>query len=116
MRRQVGRLTVPFNRGNEKGRYSMYVVANHEIKDPQTAFSRGQNLIRGEQAPSGVRVLQFYPSQDQSAVTCLWEGDSLEAIQEYVDATLGDSSDNTCYEVAEQAFAEQPLGLPTSPE
>jgi hypothetical protein len=29
--------------------------------------------------------------------------------------TLGDSSQNTCYEVdAEQAFAERPLGLPAS--
>lgn len=63
-----------------------------------------------------MRGLQFYPSADGSAVTCLWEADSVEAIQQYVDATLGDSSQNTCYEVdAEQAFAEQPLGLPASP-
>jgi hypothetical protein len=45
----------------------------------------------------------------------LWEADSVEAIQEYVDSTLGDSSENTCYDVdAEQAFAERPLGLPAS--
>ena len=94
----------------------MYVVVQHEIKDPGTAFPRGEKLMKGEDAPSGVRVLQFYPSQDQSAVTCLWEGDSVGSVQRYVDSTLGDSSDNTCYPVeAEQAFAEQPLGLPTSP-
>jgi hypothetical protein len=30
-----------------------------------------------------------------------------------VDSTLGDSSENRCYEVdARQAFAERPLGLP----
>jgi hypothetical protein len=63
--------------------------------------------------PPGVRGLQFYPNRDRSSATCLWEADSVEDIQRYVDTTLEDSSENTCYEVdAEQAFAEQPLGLP----
>jgi hypothetical protein len=94
----------------------MYVVVQHRIKDPQTALSRGQTLIRNEGAPQGAHGLQFYPSQDSSAVTCLWEAESVESIQVYVDSTLGDSSDNTCYEVnAEQAFAERPSGLPASP-
>ena len=94
----------------------MYVVVQHQIKDPQTAFSRGEKLIKNEGAPTGARVLQFYPSREGSAVTCLWEADSVAAIQDYVDSTLGDSSINTCYEIeAEQAFAERPLGLPASP-
>ena len=93
----------------------MYVVVQHQFKDPQTAFSRGEKLIKNEGAPAGVRGLQFYPSRDGSAATCLWEADSVDAIQGYVDSTLGDSSVNTCYEVdAEQAFAERPLGFPAS--
>jgi hypothetical protein len=93
----------------------MYVVVQHQIKHPETAFSRGERLIRNEGAPEGVRGLQFYPSVDGSAVTCLWEANSVEAIQDYVDSTLGDSSQNSCYEVdTEQAFAERPLGLPAS--
>ena len=94
----------------------MYVVVQHQIKDQQTAFSRGEKLIKNEGAPAGVRGLQFYPSADGSAITCLWEADSVEAIQQYVDSTLGDSSRNACYEVdAGQAFAERPLGLPAAP-
>jgi hypothetical protein len=93
----------------------MYVVVQHQIKDPETAFARGERLIKSEGAPAGVRGLQFYPSADRSAVTCLWEAHSVGSVQEYVDSTLGDSSVNTCYEVdAEQAFAERPLGLPAS--
>ena len=93
----------------------MYVVVQHQIKDQETAFLRGEKLIRNAGAPEGARGLQFYPSADGSAVTCLWEADSVEAIREYVDSTLRDSSHNTCYEVdAEQAFAERPLGLPVS--
>jgi hypothetical protein len=87
----------------------MYVVVQHEIKDAETAFTRGQNLILGEAAPPAVRVLQFYPSDDRSVVTCLWEADSVQSVQAYVDSTLGDSSDNACYAVdGEQAFADRP--------
>ena len=94
----------------------MYVIVQHQIKNPQVAFSRGEKLITGEGAPAGARVLQFFPSVDGSAVTCLWEAESVRTIQEYVDATLGDASTNTSYEVqGAQAFAERPAGLPSSP-
>ena len=94
----------------------MYVVVQHRIKDPQVAFSRGERLMKNEGAPEGARVLQFYPSQDRSAVTCLWEAPSVMAIQQYVDSTLGDSSENLCYEVdAGHAFSKQPTGLPEAP-
>ena len=93
----------------------MYVVVQHHIKDPEVAFPRGEKLIKGDGAPAGARALQFYPSRDGSAVSCLWEAESVEVIQQYVDDTLGDSSENTCYEVdPEKAFAERPLGLPQS--
>ena len=90
----------------------MYVVVQHSIRNPEIAFTRGQRLMKSEGAPAGVRNLQFYPSRDQSRVTCLWEAPSVQAVQGYVDATLGDSSENVCYEVnSEQAFARLPLGL-----
>lgn len=94
----------------------MYVVVQHRIKDPGTAFPRGEKLIKGEGAPPGARSLQFYPSQDGSAVTCLWEAESVESVQEYCDKTLGDSSENTCYPVdTEQAFSGRASGLPEEP-
>ena len=90
----------------------MYVVVQHRIKNPQIAFSRGEKLIRNDGAPTGVHGLQFYPSRDGSAVTCLWEAPSVESVQRYVDSTLGDSSENTCYEVAvEHAFSQQPSDM-----
>lgn len=90
----------------------MYVVVYHQFKDPQTAFARGEKLIKNEGAPAGVRGLQFYPSREGSAATCLWEANSVEDVRGYVDSTLGDSSDNTCWEVnAEVAFSERPLGI-----
>jgi hypothetical protein len=104
--------------GNEdtERRIGMYVVVQHSFIDPSVAFARGDRLIKIEGAPAGARVLQFYPASDGSRATCLWESPTVDAIQGYVDETLGDSSTNLCYEVeAEQAFAKQPLGLRESP-
>lgn len=90
----------------------MYIVVQHEIIDPETAFARGEKLVANEGAPAGARGLQFYPAVDGSAVTCLWEADSVDSIQAYVDATLGDSARNRCYEInADKSFADRPLGL-----
>ena len=90
----------------------MYVVVHHTIKDPETAFARGEKLVKNDGAPAGARGLQFFPAADGSAVSCLWEAESVESIQQYVDSTLGDAAQNTCFEVnTAQSFAD-PTGLP----
>ena len=88
----------------------MYVVVQHRIKDAQTALSRGQSLLEEEGAPPGVRLHEFYPSRDMSAATCLWEGNSVDAVRDYVDSTLGDAAEQSYFEVA----SEQARGLPSS--
>jgi hypothetical protein len=94
----------------------MFVVVQHQLTDPPTAFARGERLKRGEGAPDGARVLQFYPSRDGTLVTCLWESGSVESVQSFVDETLGDSSVNLCYPVeASAAFAEAPAGIAERP-
>jgi hypothetical protein len=77
----------------------MFVVVHHTITDAETAFARGEKLLAGNGAPPGVRVREFLPSRDRADVFCLWEGDSLEEVRDYVDATLGDSSENAYFEV-----------------
>ena len=71
----------------------MYVVVHHTILDAETAFTRGQADDRGGCA-AGRWVLQFYPSVDHSLVIWLRESSTVEDVQAYVDATLGDSSEN----------------------
>ena len=94
----------------------MYVVVQHQLTDPPTALARGARLKRGEGAPHGARALQFYPSRDGTAVTCLWEADSVADIQTFVDSTLGDSSVNRCYGVDDDnAFADATPGLASRP-
>jgi hypothetical protein len=94
----------------------MYVVVQHRFIDPETAFARGERLINNEGVPEGAAGLEFYPSQDGTRATCLWEAPSVEAIQAYVDETLGDSSENLCYGVnEEQSFATRPAAIAEAP-
>lgn len=86
----------------------MFIVLQHRITNPQTAFTRGQNLLDGNGAPRGTRVLQFYPSTDRNAVFCLWESNSIDELRKYADAVMGDSSENSYFEVD----AEIARGLP----
>ena len=59
----------------------MFIVLQHRITNPQTAFARGQNLLDGNGAPQGTHVLQFYPSRDRNSVFCLWESNSVEELR-----------------------------------
>jgi hypothetical protein len=77
----------------------MYVAVVHRINDPQAMLSRGAALSDPSNAPPGIVPRQFCPSQDLSEATCIWEGGSVEAVQDYVDSTLRDASDNTYFEI-----------------
>jgi hypothetical protein len=75
----------------------MFIVLQHHITNPQTAFARGQTLLDGNGAPHGTRVRQFYPSTDRNAVFCLWESNSIDELREYAVAVMGDSSENSYF-------------------
>lgn len=94
----------------------MYVVVLHRFNDSAVAFARGERLVKNEGAPAGVQGLQFYPSRDGTAAACLWEAPSVQAVRDYVDATLGDASENECYEInPEQSFAVVPASISAGP-
>jgi hypothetical protein len=94
----------------------MYVVVQHTLTDPPTAFARGERLKSGEGAPRGTHVLQFLPSRDGTLVSCLWESQAVADVQTFVDETLGDASTNLCYAVEESAaFAALPQGIAAPP-
>lgn len=86
----------------------MYVSVHHTIKDPASFLTRGLQLRQA--GPEGLAVLQFLPAVNSQRATCLWEGDSIDAVREFIDGTLGDSSDQEYFPVAE----ERAFGLPAT--
>jgi hypothetical protein len=85
----------------------MLVIAHHiNINDPETFWSKAQTVVSS--APAGTNVLAVYPSADGKTGTCIWEGDSAEQIQIFLDEAAAGLATNFCYEVNEAAS----LGLP----
>jgi len=86
----------------------------HRVKDSEAMLSRSEGLGDPSQAPPGVTPRQFCPSKALSAATCVWEADAVDAVRDYIDSTLGDSSENTYFEINEE-YA-QGLPEPASPK
>jgi hypothetical protein len=80
----------------------MYIVAQHRIKDPDRFW------VTGPQEPGAPSLQAAYPSHDLSKGVCLWEADSIDALRDFIDALVGDASENTYFEV-NAGFA---VGLP----
>ena len=85
----------------------MHVVVQHRITDPEKFFSADAQEV-AENAPAGVQARQFFPSQDKSVAVCLWEGDSIDAVRDYIDRITEGASENTYFEVS----TEYAMGLP----
>lgn len=86
----------------------MYVVAQHRIRDPETARA----VVRAALAelPAGLRLHHSLPNADGTAAVCLWEADSVDAVRDLVETALGHVSRNEYYAVGEEA-----VGLPARP-
>ena len=85
----------------------MLVIAHHtNITDPATFWAKAQTVIGA--APAGTSVLSVFPSQDGKTGTCVWEADSVDELQKFIDKESVGLATNFCYEVNEKAG----IGLP----
>ena len=84
----------------------MYVVAKHRIKDAEAFFSASQ--VAAEHAPDRVYGRQFCPSHDKTEAVCLWEADSVDAVEQYLDGLIGEAGENTYFQVS----TEDAIGMP----
>lgn len=83
----------------------MYIVVQHQIRDPETAWA-----IAGEalaDLPAHLKLHHSLPNADGTAAVCLWEADSVEAVRDLLEPAIGHVSQNSYFAVGEQA-----IGLP----
>ena len=83
------------------------IAVQHQIKDPETFFGLTDEVVGN--APSGVQVRQFSPSEDHSQAVCLWEAPSVEAVRSYVESVAGPEVTENAYYAIDAASA---FGLP----
>ncbi len=88
----------------------MHVVVRHYVSDP-TKWDRSTKnimaMIEQHRLPAGMKPLEFLPSVDGRNADCVWEAESLGALQKFIDReTTG--ARNEYFEVKEEAA----IGLP----
>lgn len=82
----------------------MYVSVIHTISDPDRFWSAAEE---GE-LPQGVTLHSSFPNPDGSKAVCLWEGDSVDAVKEVIEGSVGEVSSNEYFTVN----ADKAQGLP----
>jgi hypothetical protein len=75
----------------------MHVIAVHSISDPDKFFQTAQTTP----IPDEITLHGLFPSSDRSRAVCVWEADSREAVEKFVEDNIGDISSNEYFEVDE---------------
>ena len=83
----------------------MFIVVEHTITNPDVFFGLA---ARVDEAPSGIKALQFFPSMSKDRAVCLWEANSVEAVKGFLEPLSAESSRNTYYAVD----TTKAMGLP----
>ncbi len=90
----------------------MHAVIHHYISDPakwDRSVKNIMSMIEQHRLPSGLNPLQYLPSTDGRNADCVWETESLEALQRFMDHEMSGAR-NEYFEVKDQAA----IGLPKS--
>ncbi len=93
----------------------MIISVHHLINDPdrwQQATMRIMALSEHDQLPKGLKGLLFLPGMDGHKADCVWEADSLESLQKFLDREIGTGAKNEYFQVDDASA----FGLPVHRE
>jgi hypothetical protein len=84
--------------GSGSGRRYMYVSIIHRISDPER-FEAAEQRALEEGLPEGLSLPIHAANSDHTTVICIWEGESVEAVKDYVESVVGEYSENEYFEM-----------------
>jgi hypothetical protein len=87
----------------------MYILVQHTISDPATAWSRAQAALAS--VPAHLKLHHSLPTPDGRTAVCVWEADSITALQTYLDPVLGPAAENAYFEVVNKEGVAVPTAL-----
>lgn len=86
----------------------MFIIANHNITDPDAFWAIIKNTPT-EEIPANLKLHGMFPSTNPLRSVCLWEADSVQAVDQFLREALGNTSKNELYEINQEIA----IGLPT---
>ncbi len=73
----------------------MYVAIHHGITDPASFWEKAAQF----ELPAGMKLVYSLPNTEGTKGNCLWEAESIDAVRDFIEANLGDFSNNQYFEV-----------------
>jgi hypothetical protein len=84
----------------------MLIIAHHNISKPEEFWKAAKEVT--QQLPANLKLHGVYPSKDTKSGTCLWEANTVQEVQQFLDKNAGKFAKNFCYEVN----VKESMGLP----
>ena len=77
----------------------MFISVHHQINNPGQFWASAQKSLPNLPEPGVQRVINVFPSSDMCQATCIWEADSIEALDQYLRAKVFNWSKETYFEI-----------------
>lgn len=90
----------------------MFVAVQHNISHPEAFWERAKEIVPN--LPAHLKLHQCFPNKTGSRGVCIWEGESVKAVQTYLDGQVGHVSSNDYYEVENLDGVSLPTGITPS--
>lgn len=93
----------------------MHAVIRHYVNDPvkwDQSTKKIMSIIEERRLPSGLKPLVFLPGVDGRNADCVWEAESLRALQQFVDRETAGAARNEYFQLNYEAA----IGLPKGEE
>lgn len=86
----------------------MFISVHHNINEPGKFWASAQKSLPELPVAGVQRIVNVFPSTDLSEATCIWEADSIDALNKYLRSKVFDWSQETYFEIN----AVNAIGLP----
>ena len=86
----------------------MIIVVNHKINNPTDFWASAQKSLPELPASGVQKIMQVMPNSDMTQATCVWEADSIAALDTYLRSKVYAWSEETYYELNTAAA----MGMP----
>jgi hypothetical protein len=75
----------------------MYIVVQHSISDPANFLRSAEEA--NKKLPATLKLHHVFSAPNGTKAVCVWEGDSITAVKDFLEPALGKFGRNEYYEV-----------------